>query len=236
MSLQLSERLKNLTRYISAFKFLETIGTVNALSESAKSAPPAVAGGLFKREKKTMSRIRAVNPAEATGKAKDLLDAAQKKLGITPNMMKTMAQSHAVLEAYLNFSEALASGSLNAKEREQIALAVGEANGCGYCVSAHTAIGKIVGLSEDDINYSRQSSSGDVKTDAALKFARTIVLERGEVSDADVQKVREAGFSDGEIAEIIANVSLNIFTNYFNHIAGTEIDFPKVELSFKKSV
>lgn len=183
-----------------------------------------------------MSRIQTVNPTEATGKAKDLLDAVQKKLGITPNMIKTMAQSPAVLEGYLNFSGALAGGSLNAKVREQIALAVGEANSCGYCVSAHTAIGKMVGLSEDDINYSRQSSSGDAKTDAALKFARTIVLERGEVTDTDIQRVREAGFTDGEVAEIIANVSLNIFTNYFNHIADTEIDFPTVELSFKKSV
>jgi len=181
-----------------------------------------------------MSRLQAVNPAEATGKTKDLLSEVQKKLGVTPNMMKTMAQSPAVLEAYLNFSGALSNGSLNAKIREQIALAVGEANSCGYCVSAHTTIGKMVGLSEDDINYSRQSSSGNTKTDAALKFARAIVLERGEVSDTDVQQVRNAGFTDGEIAEIIGSVSLNIFTNYFNHIAETELDFPKVE-ALKKS-
>lgn len=182
-----------------------------------------------------MSRLTAINPAEATGKAKDLLDAVQKKLGLTPNMMRTMAQSPAVLEAYLNFSGALASGSLNAKVREQIALAVGEANSCEYCVSAHTAIGKMVGLSEDDINGSRQSSSGDARTNAALKFAQTVVLERGEVSDRDIQRVREAGFTDGEIGEIVAAVALNIFTNYFNHIAGTEIDFPRVELTLKKS-
>ncbi len=178
--------------------------------------------------------MQAINPAEATGKTKDLLDAVQKKLGLTPNMMKTMAQSPAVLEAYLNFSGALANGSLSEKVREQIGLAVGEANNCGYCVSAHTTISKLVGLSEDDINYSRQSSSGDAKTDAALKFARTIVLERGEVGDADVQQVRNAGFTDGEVAEIIANVSLNIFTNYFNHVAVTELDFPKAE-ALKKS-
>jgi uncharacterized peroxidase-related enzyme len=196
-----------------------------------------IANFKFKIQKgeKQMSRLTATNPTETTGKAKDLLDAVQKKLGLTPNMMRTMAQSPAVLEAYLNFSGALAGGSLNAKVREQIALAVGEANSCEYCLSAHTAIGKMVGLSEDDINGSRQSSSGDAKTDAALKFARTIVLERGEVSDRDIQRVREAGFTDGEIAEIVANVSLNIFTNYFNHVAGTEIDFPKVELTLKTS-
>ncbi len=183
-----------------------------------------------------MTRLTAINPPEATGKAKELLDAVNKKIGMTPNLMRTMAQSPAVLEAYLNFSGALAGGSLNAKIREQISLAVAEANSCEYCLSAHTAIGKMVGLSEDAIHQARQSASGDAKTDAALKFARAIVLERGEVSDAEVEQVRAAGFTEGEVAEIIANVSLNIFTNYFNHIAGTVVDFPKIEFALKKSV
>lgn len=182
-----------------------------------------------------MTNLTAINPTEATGKAKELLDAVNKKIGMTPNMTRTMAQSPAVLEAYLNFSGALAGGSLNAKVREQIALAVAEANSCEYCLSAHSAIGKMVGLSEDDINHSRQSASGDAKTDAALKFARAIVLERGEVSNAEVQQIRAAGYTEGEVAEIIANVSLNIFTNYFNHIAGTVVDFPKVEFALRKS-
>ena len=182
-----------------------------------------------------MTRLTAINPPEATGKAKELLDAVNKKIGMTPNLMRTMAQSPAVLKAYLNFSGALAGGSLNAKIREQISLAVAEANSCEYCLSAHTAIGKMVGLSEDAIHQARQSASGDAKTDAALKFARAIVLERGEVSEAEVRQVRDAGFTEGEVAEIIANVSLNIFTNYFNHIAGTVVDFPKIEFALKKS-
>ena len=176
-----------------------------------------------------MARLTTIDPTHATGKAKDLLEAVQQKLGLTPNMTRVMANSPAVLESYLSFSGALAGGTLNAKLREQIALAVAEANRCEYCLSAHTAIGKMVGLSENDIQASRSSQATDAKTDAALKFAHEIVVRRGELNQSDVQAVRKAGFADGEIAEIIANVAVNIFTNYFNHIAATDVDFPKVK-------
>jgi uncharacterized peroxidase-related enzyme len=176
-----------------------------------------------------MTRIQPINYEHSTGKARELLDAVKAKLGRTPNMMKTMAQSPAVLEAYLNFSGALGGGKLNARLREQIALISAEINGCGYCASAHTAIGKIVGLDEDAILAARNGNAADAKTDAALKFARTVIVNRGEVSDADLQAVKDAGFSDGEVGEIVANVALNIFTNYFNEIVKTDIDFPKVQ-------
>lgn len=177
-----------------------------------------------------MTRIQPINYEQSTGKAKELLDAVKAKLGMTPNMMKTMAQSSAVLEAYLNFSGALGGGKLNARLREQIALISAEINGCGYCASAHTAIGKMVGLDEDAILAARNGNAADEKTDAALKFAGAVIVNRGEVSDADLQAVKSAGFSDGEIGEIVANVALNIFTNYFNVIAKTDVDFPKVRL------
>ena len=182
-----------------------------------------------------MSRISTINPAEATGKAKELLDAVQATLGITPNMMRTMAQSPAVLEAYLNFNNALAKGALNAKVREQIALVSAQTNGCGYCASAHTALGKLAGLREEEIVAARQVTANDPKTATALQFAQALIEKRGSVSDNDLQGVKEAGFSEGEIAEIVANVALNIFTNYFNETAKTEIDFPRVELAFKQS-
>jgi uncharacterized peroxidase-related enzyme len=177
-----------------------------------------------------MTRIQPVNYEASTGKVRELLDAVNSKLGLTPNMMKTMAQSAAVLEAYLNFNEALGSGKLNARLREQIALIAAEINSCGYCASAHTTFGRMIGLSEDAILRARQGHSTDAKTDAALRFARVVIVNRGEVSDPDVQAVRDAGFSDGEIGEIVANVALNVFTNYFNVIAGTAIDFPKVKI------
>jgi len=161
------------------------------------------------------------------------LDAVQRKLGMTPNMTRTMAQSPAVLEAYLSFSAALGGGTLDAKLREQIALAVGELNRCQYCVSAHTAIGKMVGLNEKDLMASRRGTSPERKVEEALRFAQTVIARRGEVSDDDMGRLRQAGYSDGEIAEIVANVVLNIFTNYFNHVAQTEVDFPTVTLGVK---
>ncbi|MGH8656844.1 MAG: carboxymuconolactone decarboxylase family protein [Gammaproteobacteria bacterium] len=177
-----------------------------------------------------MTRIQPINYEQSTGKAKELLDAVKAKLGLTPNMMKTMAQSPTVLEAYLSFSGALGGGKLNAKVREQLALVTAAINDCGYCASAHTAIGKTVGLSEEAILAARDGRASDAKNDAALKFARTIIVNRGEVSNDDLQAVRAAGFAEGEVVEIIANVALNIFTNYFNRIAKTEIDFPKVPI------
>jgi uncharacterized peroxidase-related enzyme len=175
-----------------------------------------------------MQRLQAVNPETANGKTKELLDAVQAKLGMTPNLVRTFANSPAVLEAYLGFSGALSKGVLSAKLREQIALAVAEANGCGYCLAAHSAVGKMLGLSEEDIADSRRGISTDSKSDAVLGFARQMVEKRGWVSDEDLSRLRNVGYGDGEIAEVVANVALHLFTNYFNHVAETEVDFPEV--------
>ncbi len=176
-----------------------------------------------------MPRLKAIEPTEAGANAKQLLDGVQKKLGMTPNLMRTMANSPAVLEAYLGFSSSLGKSSLSPKLREQIALTVGEVNRCQYCLSAHTALGKMAGLGDEEIADSRKGASPDRKTEAVLRFARKVVTERGWVSDDDVASVRAAGLNDGQIAEIVAIVALNLFTNYFNHVAGTEVDFPEVE-------
>ena len=176
-----------------------------------------------------MSRIQSINPASATGKAKELLDAVQSKLGLVPNMTKAMASSPAVLDGYLALSGALSKGALNAKTREQIALTVAETKSCDYCLAAHSAIGKMVGLSAEQIVDSRRGTSVDPKSEAIVRFARQVVEEKGRVSNEEIAQVRDAGLDDGGIAEIVANVALNIFTNYFNHVAETEIDFPKAE-------
>ena len=114
---------------------------------------------------------------------------------------------------------------LPATLREQIAIAVAEANGCGYCLAAHSTVGKMVGLTNADVLASRRGTVTDLKAAAALEFARVAVAARGDVTDADLKRVREAGYGDAEVAEIVANVALNVFTNYFNLVAGTEIDF-----------
>lgn len=173
-----------------------------------------------------MTRIQPVNMETADSTTKEILGAVQKKMGMVPNLISTMAQSPSVANAYLGFSQALGGGSLSARLREQIALAVGEANSCDYCVSAHTLLGKGAGLDEDSVVDARRGTSSNSQEDAALRFAQTVIRERGNVSDSDVEQLRDAGFSEGDICEIVANVALNLFTNYFNHIAGTAIDFP----------
>ena len=150
---------------------------------------------------------------------------------MTPNLMKGMANSPAALKAYLDFSGALAGGELDPALREQIALTVGAANQCEYCVSAHTAIGKGAGLSNDELVNARNAISGDPKAKAALTFARVVVDAKGNVTNGDLQTLKAAGYSEGEVVEIVAHVGLNIFTNYFNHVAQTEVDFPKVALA-----
>lgn len=177
-----------------------------------------------------MSRLHPVHPDQAKGQTKELLDAVKAKFKIVPNLTRVMANSPAVLQGYLSFSGALAGGSLDPKLREQIAVEVADQNSCQYCLSAHTAIGKMTGLSDAELEMARSASSASPKTTAALQFAKQLVTSKGQVSDAELEAVRHAGYTDGEIAEIIAHVALNIFTNYFNNAAGVEVDFPKIAL------
>lgn len=175
-----------------------------------------------------MPRIQPVAYESAGGKAKELMDNVHCQWGMVPNLLRTFAHAPAVLQGYLGMADALAGGVLPAKLREQIALTVAERNGCDYCLAAHSAIGKSVGLSEDSIADSRRGTSADSKQNAALGFARHLVEYRARVNDDHVDRLRSAGYSEQEIVEIIAHVALNIFTNYFNHVAGTELDFPPV--------
>lgn len=174
-----------------------------------------------------MSRITAIDPASATGQTAELFTAVKSKLGVVPNLMRTLGHSPAALEAYLGFSATLGTGVLPAKVREQLALTVAEANTCDYCLAAHSLLGKGAGLSADAILAARRANAADVKIDALLKFAAAVVESRGLVADEAIAAVREAGASDAEIVEVVAHVALNILTNYTNHVAQTLVDFPK---------
>ncbi|MEN9866974.1 MAG: hypothetical protein RL748_2564 [Pseudomonadota bacterium] len=176
-----------------------------------------------------MTRIAALNPSDAPANAQPLLAAVEKKLGIVPNLFKTFAHSPAVLASYLAQTEALAGGVLRASLREQIALVTAGTNQCDYCASAHTLLGKGAGVSATEAALNLHGQASDSKVQAALTFANAIIDSRGRVSDAHLAAVREAGYNEAEIVEIIAHVSLNIFTNYFNFVANTEIDFPLVK-------
>jgi uncharacterized peroxidase-related enzyme len=175
-----------------------------------------------------MARLQPVDRNTADAKTGNMLNAVEKQMGMLPNMIATMAQSAPVAQAYVSFVQHLSAGKLPAALREKISLTVSEANQCDYCLSAHTFFGRKLGLNETDVLDARHGAAVDEKAHAALAFARKIVQERGHVSDEDVAEVRRAGYSDGEIAEIVANVALNTFTNYFNRVANTEIDFPSV--------
>jgi uncharacterized peroxidase-related enzyme len=175
-----------------------------------------------------MSRIQPVDPKAIGNAVRKNLDAVEKQLGMVPNMIRTMAISSVVLEGYLNLSGALRRGMVPAALQEQIAVTVAEANECDYCLSAHTALGRRAGVTDAELEANRDATSADPRAAAALRFAAAIVEERGAVSDQALTEIRSAGFSDAEIAELVAHVALNVFTNYFNRLAGTEIDFPRV--------
>ncbi|WP_327375409.1 carboxymuconolactone decarboxylase family protein [Streptomyces sp. NBC_01216] len=177
-----------------------------------------------------MSRLSTVDPDTATPAAKAQLDRVERALGATPNMMRAMASSPAVLDAYLSFGGALAKGHLSAAVREQIALVTAVENSCEYCYAAHHVLGAKAGVSTADLAAGGRAEAADPKVAAALRFARAVVRHKGFVADADIEAVRTAGYGDGEIGEIIGAVALNIFTNYFNSVGRTELDFPSVPL------
>ncbi len=179
--------------------------------------------------KKMKTRIETLNPETTTGKSKELFDAVQKKLGFIPNLIKVFGNSPATLQTYLSLGELTASGTFSNKFREQLALAIAEENSCNYCLSAHTAIGKMNGLTDEQTENNRQGIATDERIQAGLQFAQEVTKNRGQVSSEVINAVKNAGYNDGEILEIVLNVVSNTLTNYVNHIAETEVDFPSVE-------
>ena len=167
--------------------------------------------------------------ADAPAASQPLLEGVKKQLGVAPNLFRLVANSPVALQGYLALSSALSKGALSAATRERIAIAVAEENGCSYCLSAHSYIGKnLLKLDDAEIAANRNGASNDLRADAALRFAVKVVRERGHVSDADVAAVKAAGFDDAEIIEIVLHVALNTLTNYVNEVAKTEIDFPVI--------
>jgi uncharacterized peroxidase-related enzyme len=177
-----------------------------------------------------MSRIPTpATIADAPEKSRALLAAVQQQLGVVPNMFRLIATSPQTLEGYLGLSGALAKGALQAATRERIALAVAEVNGCAYCLSAHTYLGRTLAhLDDAEITANRSGASNDPKADAAIRFAVQLTRDQGHIREADLSAVRQAGYTDGQILEIIAHVALNVFTNTVNEALKTEIDFPVV--------
>lgn len=177
-----------------------------------------------------MSRINVVDPKTTTGAARTLLDAVQSQLGVTPNLFRVLANSPKALEGFLGLYGAAGGFALDEATRERVALVVAESNACQYCVSAHTAIGRGAGLSNEEMLLNRNGSSSDVRAGAAVALAKALNESVGGITTAELDAARAAGLSDREIVEIIAVVVLNIFTNIINKASQVEIDFPKVAL------
>jgi uncharacterized peroxidase-related enzyme len=178
-----------------------------------------------------MTDFAPVEPETATGKAAELLAQVQKSLGLTPTMTKVMANSPALLQGYLTLSSAVAGGTLRPAVRERLAIATAQLNACEYCLSAHTYIGaNIAKVDADELDSARRAESSDAHVAALLKLSNTIAENAGDVDDVDVKAAREAGVTDEEIGEIVANLALNVLTNYFNVLAHVDNDWPVVSL------
>ncbi|MHA7003018.1 carboxymuconolactone decarboxylase family protein [Aeromonas schubertii] len=176
-----------------------------------------------------MTRIAPVQQPD--GRAATTLDALRRQLGMVPNLYATLAHSPTLLDAYLAFADALSKGQLTPRQREQLALAIGQANRCQYCLSAHTLIAGKLGLTQDEIRRARLGLADDARDQALLQLAIALVIQRGELSDKQLAEAREAGVDDSLLLEVLGQVTLNTLTNYGNHLAGTEVDFPAVDLT-----
>jgi uncharacterized peroxidase-related enzyme len=177
-----------------------------------------------------MSRIPLIDRANASGERRELLDQIQSAFGATPAMFRAVANSPAALKSMWGSFGALGGGTIPAKLGEQIAVAIADRNDCEYCLAAHTMLGRKAGATAAEMSAAQQGEASDPQTAAALRFALKVVEQRAKVNDADVQALRNAGFSDEQIVEILAHVALNLFTNYVNVAFAVPVDFPAVKL------
>ncbi|WP_328349610.1 carboxymuconolactone decarboxylase family protein [Mycobacterium sp. NBC_00419] len=178
-----------------------------------------------------MTTFTAVQPENATGTAADLLAQVQKALGVTPNMTKVMANSPGLLRSYLALSGAVSKGVLSGPVRERLAIATAQLNGCEYCLSAHTHFGATAAkLSAEELDSARRGRSQDAHVEALLTLSNAIAANAGDVDEADLAAARLGGVTEEEIGELVANLALNILTNYFNVLAKVDNDWPAVTL------
>jgi alkylhydroperoxidase family enzyme len=176
-----------------------------------------------------MSVLKAVTPDTASEKSKELLTSTEKRLGGSSNMLRIMANSPAMLGAYLQFNHAFDEGKMTPKLRALITAAVAELNGDDYMLSTAMVLGPRLGATIDELNRARQLQASDLSAAAALHFTAVFLRNRGQVSAEEVENLHAAGFDDEKIVEIVALIALNIFRNYLNLVAATEIDLPAVK-------
>jgi len=176
-----------------------------------------------------MSRATTLKPEQVPAESKPTLEAFTKTIGFTPNMMAMFAQSPIAFNAWATLLGSL-SKALDVKTRDSIGLAVSEVNGCNYCLTVHSFTAEhMARLPADEIILARRGQASDPKRDAAIRFARKVIDTRGKVSDADVKAVRDAGYTEANVMEIVALVAMYTLTNFFNNTFDPELDFPAVK-------
>jgi alkylhydroperoxidase family enzyme len=177
-----------------------------------------------------MSRIHIVNPETATPAQQEIFDATRAKFGKHPLLMSAMTNSTALMNSYLTLFQNLTDGRFSKQLARKIGLAIGEENGCEYCISLLAAVARLQKLTEDDIELARHGKSTDLKEQALLDFVLLVVRHKGDLTDSEVQAVKDAGWSDEDVAEVFGHLILNFLTNYFWKVARTDIDFPVLRL------
>ena len=195
---------------------------IPSLREAAERLPASTAA-----KSVDIASIRSIDLPNAA--SQPLLYGVKSQLGVVPNLFRVISNSPAALQGHLNLHGALSKGTLSAATRERIAIAVAELDGCDYCLSAHSYFGKnLLKLDDAELAANRSGASNDPKANAAVRFAVTVVRKRGRVNDDDIRAVKLAGYDDAAVVEIVQNVAFNIWTNYLNEVAQTDIDFPVV--------
>ena len=174
-----------------------------------------------------MPRLKQVTPENAHGEVKEIYDAVKSRFGMIPNLFIGFASNPAVLKSYLALDELISGGVLTPVEREIVRLTVSQINDCEYCLAAHTAVGKMSGLSEEQMLSARRGKAEDPKHAALVNFTHKVMETKGFVGDGDIEAFRAAGFSDEHIGEVVAIIAQKTLSNLFNHINETEVDFPQ---------
>lgn len=173
-----------------------------------------------------MKTLEVLNRDQVSEGNQGIFDALKQKIGMVPNLYATIANSNVALGAILNLGEALGGGELSPKEAEAVALAVGQVNGCEYCLAAHTAISKINGFTETETLELRTGTIENAKLAALTQLARELTDNKGRADEKFTQAFFDAGYTKGALVELIGFVALNTFTNFVNNTANTKVDFP----------
>ena len=177
---------------------------------------------------KIMSRIAIPGRDDAPTESQAILDGVRKTLGFVPNHYRLMSISPKALGGWAGLMGPLAK-SLDLKTREGMALAISEANGCDYCLAAHSHVAtNLAKIPPEEVELNRQGRSSDAKRQAAVSFAKALIETRGKVSDAQFAAVRDAGWTDANIVEMIALTAQFALTNFMNNAVKTPLDFPAV--------